>query len=108
MTIGFRSRRVGFLAAAMLVVLLPALAHAAETQRIGTAAAQELRIPVGSRGTALGGALLASVKGVEGLYWNPAGAAFSETKREFTYSYLDYIADMSINYIGITTKVGEM
>ena len=108
MTIGFRPQRVwSYLAVVLLTVAVPAVAHAADTERIGTAAAQELRIPVGSRGTALGGAILASVKGVEGLYWNPAGVAFTETKREFTYTYLDYIAGMSVNYLGITTKVGE-
>lgn len=105
---GFISRRTRrFVGATILALLAPALVFAGETERIGTSAAPQLRIPVGSRGTALGGSILASVKGADGLFWNPAGVAFSETTREITYSYLDYIADMSMNYMGLITKVGE-
>ncbi len=104
-----RSKRAGRFLGALLfaALLMPSLVQAANTERIGLAAAQELRIPVGSRGTAMGGAIMASVSGAEALYWNPAGVALGDTPREFTFSYLDYIADMSMSYIGVTTKIGE-
>lgn len=81
--------------------------NAGDRSRIGTSAAQELRIPIGSRGTALAGAILANVKGAEALQWNPSGLIFGAHKREAMFSYLDYIADMNMNYFAIATKVRE-
>jgi hypothetical protein len=94
---------------AILVVcaLVVSSADAGDKSRIGTAAAQELRIPAGSRGTALGGAILASVSGVEAMYWNPSGVVFGAAKREAVFSYLDYMADMKMNYFAITTKLRD-
>ncbi|MFT5368272.1 MAG: hypothetical protein ACI8V2_003236 [Candidatus Latescibacterota bacterium] len=88
-------------------VLVVSSADAGDQGRIGTAAAQELRIPTGSRGTALGGAILASVDGVEAMYWNPSGVVFGSTKREVLFSYLDYMADMNMNYFAVTTKLRD-
>ncbi|NMC44872.1 MAG: hypothetical protein GYA46_13220 [candidate division Zixibacteria bacterium] len=49
-----------------LILLVASLspATAGNERRIGTSGAQELRIPVGARGTALGGAILADVQGI--------------------------------------------
>ena len=88
-------------------VLAVGNADAGDTGRIGTAAGQELRIPVGSYGTALGGSVLATVKGAEALYWNPSGLVFGDQKREVLFSYLDYIADMNMSYFGLTTKLRD-
>jgi hypothetical protein len=87
--------------------LVVSSADAGDQSRIGTAAAQELRIPVGSRGTALGGAILASVNGADAMYWNPSGVVFGSSKREAIFSYLDYMADMNMNYFAITTKLRD-
>ena len=46
-------RYIIFLFAALALIAQDA--RAGDESRIGTAAAQELRIPIGSRGTALGG-----------------------------------------------------
>ena len=75
-------------------------------ERIGTAGAQELRIPVGSRGTALGGAALAAVSGADALYWNPAGLVRSN-KAEVLLSHLRYIADMDLNYFAVSSRISR-
>lgn len=93
--------------ACLLCALIVSGAHAGDQSRIGTAAAQELRIPAGSRGTALGGAILASVNGAEAMYWNPSGVIFGSSKREALFSYLDYMADMNMNYFALTTKLRD-
>lgn len=80
-------RQMIFLFAALALIAQDA--RAGDESRIGTAAAQELRIPIGSRGTALGGAILAHVKGAEALQWNPSGLVFGTHKREAIFSYLD-------------------
>jgi hypothetical protein len=81
-------------------------AFAGSTERTGTSGANELRIPVGPRGTALGGTTVADASGPEALFWNPAGlATLSGTDAYF--SHLSYIADMSVNYFALTTKAGS-
>ncbi len=80
--------------------------YAGDTKRIGTAGAQELRIPVGSRSTAMSGANIADVYGAEALFWNPAGVAFQEGT-EAMFSHLEYFADINVNYFGVTTNLEE-
>jgi len=95
--------RIGLVVLALALAI--GVANAGNTERIGTGAALELRVPAGSRGTALGGSVLASVKGIESLYWNPAGLASGDSKREVVFSYLDYMADMQMNYFAMSTQV---
>ena len=65
--------------------------YAGGDERIGSAGAQELRIPVGSRMSALGGAGVAEAIGAEALYWNPAGVAFYDGT-EVMFTHLEYFA----------------
>ncbi len=95
--------KIVFLVLVLLVVSLSP-AYAGSVRRIGTAGAQELRIPVGSRGTALGGAILADAKGVEAIYWNPAGLANLEGT-EAMFSHQPYLAEININFVGVGTTI---
>lgn len=88
-----------FTAIAVCIFLLTSSIFAGTGKRRGTSGAQELMIPVGSVGTALGGANLASVSGIEAIYWNPAGLAASQSSAEVMISNLQYIADMNVNYV---------
>jgi len=92
-----------FMTAALLVLGL-STAFAGNADRIGSAGAQELRIPFGSRGTALGGAVVSNTYGVEAMYWNPAGLASLEGT-EAMFSYLPYIADIDQNFVGVATAI---
>ena len=96
--------KIGFALLMIGLLLLSGQALAGSPGRLGTAGAQELRIPVGSRATAMGGSAIADVAGVEALYWNPAGAA-DVSGVEIAFSHLSYIADINLNYFGITTAV---
>jgi len=87
-----------------LVIVLSAMLLAGSEDRIGTAGAQELRIAIGSRGSAMGGALVADAKGTEALFWNPAGAAV-EGGTEAMFSHLQYFADMKLEYAAVKTDV---
>jgi hypothetical protein len=91
---------------AVLLVLGLSSAFAGNAARIGSAGAQELRIPYGSRGTAMGGAVVANISGIEAMYWNPAGLASLEGT-EAMFSYLPYIADIEQNYFGIATSIED-
>ena len=81
-------------------------AYAGNPDRVGASGAQELRIPYGSRGTAMGGAVIANARGLEAMYWNPAGLAMLEGT-EAMFSYLPYIADIDQNFVGAATNIGD-
>ncbi len=82
-----------------LVAVAVSSALAGNSRRVGTAGAPELSIPIGSRGTSMGGAVVANTSGVESIYWNPAGLAMLDGV-EVMFSHLTYIADMNVNFGG--------
>ncbi len=81
---------------------------AGNKDKVGGAGAQELLIPVGSRGIALGGSFNAMVNGNEAIYWNPAGLAASEATAEATFCNLQWIADTQLNYFAVSSKFGSI
>ena len=76
--------------------------------RAGTAGAPELRIPVGARYLAMVGSPIASVTGLEAIYWNPAGLDFSQAATNALFSYRSYIADMSVNFAAVSGRLGDL
>jgi hypothetical protein len=94
--------RILILVMVLLAVSLTSV-YAGNERRIGTAGAQELRIPVGARGTAMGGAVVANTTGLEALHWNPAGLS-RLAGTEVMFSHQPYIADINVNYFGMATR----
>jgi hypothetical protein len=86
-----------------LGIVLIAAGMVAAANKIGTAGAQQLRVPVGTRGVAMGGAVIADAEGPEALFWNPAGAA-GALGTQACLSYKSYIADMTVSYVAITSQ----
>ena len=78
--------------------------YAESDTRTGTAGALELLIPIGSRGTAMGGSVVADAYGLEAIYWNPAGLASLEGT-EAMFSHLPYIADIDVNFGALGTTI---
>ncbi|HCY76626.1 MAG TPA: hypothetical protein DHV28_11970 [Ignavibacteriales bacterium] len=76
--------------------------------RAGTAGAPELRIPVGARYLAMVGAPIATVTGLESIYWNPAGLDFSTSGTNALFSYRSYIADMNVNFAAVSGRLGDL
>jgi hypothetical protein len=103
---GSRGLAIGALAGLALLCVgsLPALAG--NEGRKGTSGALELQIPVGPRGTALGGSVVGDVDGVESIFWNPAGLGSLEgTEAMFTHT--SYFADQKVNFASVATKLGD-
>jgi hypothetical protein len=90
---------------ALLTLLVSGSAWAGSEERKGTGGAYELKIPVGPRGTALGGAAVGDVEGIESIFWNPAGLSTLEGT-EALFSHTTYFADQKLNFAAIATKVG--
>jgi hypothetical protein len=77
--------------------------------KLGTSAAPELLIPVGSIGTSLNGSNLSNLTGVDAIYWNPAGlASINSPKAEMLFSHSIYFADMNMQYLAIGASLGNI
>jgi hypothetical protein len=91
----------------LLLGVLSMTAVSANKDRIGTAGAQELLIPVGARGTALGGISMVFSSGIDALYWNPAGVSRIEHGVEGLFSHMNYLADINVNYGAVAVQAGD-
>jgi hypothetical protein len=78
--------------------LLLMTAFAGNTNRTGTAGAQELLIPTGAGSIALAGSDVALASGTDAIYWNPAGLARTTFGTEAFFSHMSYIADIGVDY----------
>ncbi len=88
----------------LILVLVCSSIYAGDTNRKGTTGAEELLIPVGARGIATGGAFLASLTGLESVYYNPAGLDLTP-RTEAMFSYMSYFADIKVSYFAISTSL---
>ena len=73
----------------------------------GTSAANFLKIGVGGRATAMGGAITGQVDGPTSLFWNPAGIA-NARNIEFTVNHNDWIFDLTHSYIAAVMPAGRV
>jgi len=89
-----------------LILLLTISAFAGDESRKGTTGADQVLIPVGARGIATGGAFVASLTGLEAIYYNPAGLDVIP-RTEAMFSYMNYIADINVSYIAVGTSLGD-
>ena len=80
--------------------------YAGTVKSRGVAGAGQLSVPVGAHGIALNGTNLATVSGVEALYFNPAGAS-NISSFETVFSNMNYIADIDVNYAAFATNIGK-
>ncbi|KUG26533.1 hypothetical protein ASZ90_003623 [hydrocarbon metagenome] len=80
--------------------------YAGDVARKGTTGAEQLLIPVGARGIATGGSMLATLTGLESIYYNPAGLARHEGA-EAMFSYMSYLADINVSYFAASANLGD-
>lgn len=90
----------------VILVILALPAYAGDDSRKGTTGAEQLLIPIGARGIATGGAFIASISGLESIYYNPAGLDINQ-RTEAMFSYMNYIADINISFIAVGTSLGD-
>jgi hypothetical protein len=99
-----------FTRTAICLVLLACVAlsaNAANKDRIGTAGAQELLIPVGARTLAMGGSSMVFATGAEAIYWNPAGLGRMTNSVDAMLSSMNYIANIGVIYGAVGVKAGD-
>ena len=79
---------------------------AGNPDRVGSAGASQLLINPWARSSGWGGANIASVRGLESIYGNVAGLAFTE-KTELVFSRTSWMADIPINAFGFSQRMSE-
>ena len=87
------------------VFLFSNVITAQEFNKVGTAAAQFLKIEAGARPMAMGGAYAAIADDPYALYWNVAGIA-QIRKFESSFSTTDWIAGLSHSFAGMVIPMG--
>lgn len=100
---------IGAIALIMLVLFLGlSPVFAGDPARIGTAAGEQLLVPVGARSLALGGSNVAYTKGLDALYWNPAGLSLMDRSASGMFSTMQIFGDIDVNYLAIGLKAGAL
>ena len=89
-------------ACGVLGLMIPALAGAAEIfDKVGTFDGQFLKIGVGARAAAMGGAFVAVSDDATALFWNAAGIArIDPDKSELSLNHANWPAELSFDQIG--------
>lgn len=90
------------------VILLVSESHAGNKDRAGEAGASELLINPWARSSGWGGANTASVRGLEAMFGNVAGIAFTEGT-ELIFSNTQWLqgSEINVNAFGFTQRVSE-
>ena len=72
----------------------------------GTTAGQFLKIEVGAKAIAMGGAFVSQANDASALYWNPGGLSkLQNNGAMFTHTY--WLADINHDFVGIVLKIGD-
>ncbi len=77
------------------------------TTRIGTTAAQFLKIGAGARPLALGGAFSAVEGDINNVYWNPAGLVHAQGLGAATFNHADWLAGMNYDFAAVSLNLGS-
>jgi hypothetical protein len=97
----------------VMVLLLNTAASAQEDAltrsitKVGTTAAQFLKIGAGVRAIGMGGAFVAVANDVTALYWNPAGIATIPGGGEATFNHAEWLAETAYDFAGLTLNIGN-
>ena len=72
----------------------------AQIDNVGTSAANFLKIGIGAKAQAMGGAYVAQADEVTALYWNPAGIT-NIAGNQVGITQIDWITDVKLNFLGV-------
>ncbi|PJA96395.1 MAG: hypothetical protein CO129_06800 [Ignavibacteriales bacterium CG_4_9_14_3_um_filter_34_10] len=68
------------------------------TSKVGTTAAQFLKIGAGARAIGMGGAYTALGTDIYSIYWNPAGVAQTTSSNEVAFNHANWLADIKYDF----------
>ena len=97
-----RVRHTGlFMVLAVCILMVSATSTAARSihEQAGSSAFSFLKIGVGARAAALGGAFVSLSEDASALYWNPAGLTQLD-QQQITLGYVNYLLDIHSGFLG--------
>ena len=78
------------------------------TSKVGTTAGQFLKIGVGARAHAMGGAQVAVPGDISAMYYNPAALSRLQVNSELTFNHADWLADIDYDFFGGILPLGDL
>jgi len=90
----------------LAIIAMPVTGFGGGFSKVGTAAAQFLKIGVGARPMGMGETYAAVANDVNSLYWNPAGI-MNVKSITVGVSHSKWLGEMSHNFAGIVIPLGE-
>lgn len=78
------------------------------TSKVGTTAAQFLKIGAGARAIGMGNAYSAVGTDVYSTYWNPAGVANSTSNAEITFNHAAWLADITYDFAAAAINIPDL
>ena len=90
----------------LCLMLLSGPVMAQTVTKVGTSAADFLNIPVGTRSSAMGGAVTATVNDPSAMFWNPAGLATLKQK-EVLAETANWFVGIHHSYLGVVMPFGN-
>ena len=94
------------LRALSFIVLIPLILSAQNSTKVGTSAAQFLKIPVGARAASLGNAYASIGADATALYWNPACVA-GLNQLQGSVAHSSWITGLMHNFLGVVVPIGD-
>jgi len=79
-----------------------------EMKKTGSSGASILKVAVGAKATALAAAMTTTQGDVNQLFWNPAGIVLESGETQVTFSYNNWIADLSHNAFAVAHSFGNL
>jgi hypothetical protein len=91
----------------LVIIALPLTSYAGGFSKVGTAAAQFLKIGVGARAAGMGDTFAGIANDATALYWNPAGITNIKTM-DVAFSHSSWLGEMSHNFAGAVIPLSEV
>ena len=82
--------------------------EASSINRVGTTAAQFLKIGAGARPIGMGGAYTALANDILSVYWNPAGLSRIVGTGEATFNHAEWLAETNFDFAAFSLNVGNI
>ncbi|NCS87299.1 MAG: hypothetical protein AUK34_09575 [Ignavibacteria bacterium CG2_30_36_16] len=77
------------------------------TSKVGTTAAQFLKIGAGARAIGMGGAYTAMSNDIYSVYYNPAGIAHTKEGAQVTFNHAEWLASISYDFAAASINLEE-
>ncbi len=95
----------------VLVLLMSGFTRAQlfrSTTKVGTTAAQFLKVGAGARAIGMGNAQTALGGDIYSIYWNPAGLAGIQSSTEVAFNHAQWLADITYDFAAAALNLGEL